>query len=173
MKDIRIDNQGRQRCWHCGGTNFNLKRTVRSKMVVGVGAMATKKKLKCLSCGEFNDVGSAKPYTGPKSKRAAKKSGALAMDERDANLAGTEAVTAQAMQAIVNAAPAPQSVAPPPPPAIGSAVADDSLTPPPPGTPAGWVPDPSGRYEMRYWDGSSWTEHVATGATQGVDPAVR
>ena len=65
MKDIRVDNQGRQRCWNCGGTSFNMKRTVRSKMMVGVGTMVTKKKLKCLSCGEFNDVGSAKPYTGP------------------------------------------------------------------------------------------------------------
>src|SRR6476646_4551604 len=27
-------------------------------------------------------------------------------------------------------------------------------------TPAGWYPDPSGRYEMRYWDGLAWTEHV-------------
>lgn len=25
----------------------------------------------------------------------------------------------------------------------------------------GWYPDPSGRYEVRYWDGRSWTEHIA------------
>ena len=95
MKDIRIDDQGRQRCWNCGGTNFTHKRTFRAKATavglgvatVGVGAAAaaagTKKKLKCQSCGEYNDVGSAKPYDGPKNKRAAKKSGALELDKRE------------------------------------------------------------------------------------------
>ncbi|MPY95460.1 MAG: DUF2510 domain-containing protein [Acidimicrobiia bacterium] len=81
MKDIRVDSLGRQRCWNCGGTNFTQQRTLRSKVTVGVGALATKKKLRCVSCGEYNDVGSAKPYNGPASKRAAKKSGALALDK--------------------------------------------------------------------------------------------
>lgn len=27
--------------------------------------------------------------------------------------------------------------------------------------PAGWHPDPTGRYEHRYWDGSAWTQHVS------------
>ncbi len=83
MKDIRIDDQGRRRCWNCGGTGFTEKRTTRSKLMVGVGALVTKKKLKCQSCGEYNDTGSSKPYTGPASKRAAKKSGGAAIDERD------------------------------------------------------------------------------------------
>ena len=38
--------------------------------------------------------------------------------------------------------------------------------------PAAWYADPSGRYEMRYWDGSEWTEHVARGGQQFVDPPV-
>ena len=25
---------------------------------------------------------------------------------------------------------------------------------------AGWLPDPSAAHELRYWDGSTWTEHV-------------
>lgn len=37
-------------------------------------------------------------------------------------------------------------------------------------TPAGWRPDPFGRYQMRYWDGTDWTEHVATGGVQQKDP---
>ena len=77
MKDIRIDDSGDFRCWKCGGRNFTEKRTLRSKAAVGVGALLTKKKLKCQSCGEYNDVGNAKPYAGPKSKRAAKKAGVV------------------------------------------------------------------------------------------------
>lgn len=38
--------------------------------------------------------------------------------------------------------------------------------------PAAWYADPSGRYELRYWDGSEWTEHVARGGQQFVDPPV-
>jgi hypothetical protein len=26
---------------------------------------------------------------------------------------------------------------------------------------ADWYPDPDGRHEFRYWNGSAWTEHVA------------
>ena len=39
-----------------------------------------------------------------------------------------------------------------------------------PSVPANWYPDPSKRYELRYWNGSAWTEHVATGGVQAVDP---
>ena len=35
-----------------------------------------------------------------------------------------------------------------------------------------WHPDPFGRYELRYWDGQEWSEHVATGGRQGIDPPV-
>jgi uncharacterized protein YxjI len=33
-----------------------------------------------------------------------------------------------------------------------------------------WYPDPWGRHEHRYYDGTSWTEHVASHGRQGVDP---
>jgi hypothetical protein len=39
-------------------------------------------------------------------------------------------------------------------------------------TPAGWYPDPSGRYEVRYWDGLQWTEHVSRQGQQFTDPPV-
>jgi predicted RNA-binding Zn-ribbon protein involved in translation (DUF1610 family) len=58
---------------------------------------------------------------------------------------------------------APQAVSPTPPmppPAAATPV------PPPPGTPAGWLTDPVGNYEHRYWDGSKWTEHVAAAGQQ-------
>lgn len=38
--------------------------------------------------------------------------------------------------------------------------------------PAGWYADPSGRFELRYWDGGRWTEHVSRGGTQYTDPPV-
>ncbi len=31
----------------------------------------------------------------------------------------------------------------------------------PPNTPAHWAPDPFGKSALRYWDGSTWTEHVS------------
>lgn len=36
--------------------------------------------------------------------------------------------------------------------------------------PANWYKDPSGRFELRYWNGSQWTEHVAKGGVQSIDP---
>lgn len=36
--------------------------------------------------------------------------------------------------------------------------------------PARWYPDPLGRHELRYWDGSQWTEHVSSHGRQAVDP---
>jgi hypothetical protein len=33
-----------------------------------------------------------------------------------------------------------------------------------------WHPDPTGRFEQRYWDGESWTEHVANGGSRSTDP---
>ena len=38
--------------------------------------------------------------------------------------------------------------------------------------PAGWHPDPFGRFQVRYWDGGRWTEHVASNGHQLSDPPV-
>lgn len=60
MKNVKIGKDGESRCWKCGAASFREKRTVRAKVVgtatVGVGALATKKKLKCRNCGKYNDV---------------------------------------------------------------------------------------------------------------------
>jgi hypothetical protein len=37
-------------------------------------------------------------------------------------------------------------------------------------TPASWQPDPTGRHDHRYWDGSAWTDHVADAGVSGTDP---
>lgn len=41
-----------------------------------------------------------------------------------------------------------------------------------PTVPAAWYADPSGRYELRYWNGKEWTEHVARAGQQFTDPPV-
>ena len=35
----------------------------------------------------------------------------------------------------------------------------------------GWHPDPSGRWQVRWWDGSTWTDQVASGGRRAADPA--
>jgi len=36
----------------------------------------------------------------------------------------------------------------------------------------GWYADPSGRYDHRYWDGTTWTEHVSRGGVASTAPVV-
>jgi uncharacterized protein YxjI len=35
-----------------------------------------------------------------------------------------------------------------------------------------WYPDPGGKHEHRYWDGSAWTDNVSDGGRQAIDPLV-
>ena len=35
---------------------------------------------------------------------------------------------------------------------------------------ASWLADPSGAHELRYWDGTVWTDHVSDRGTTGLDP---
>ncbi|HET8559293.1 MAG TPA: DUF2510 domain-containing protein [Marmoricola sp.] len=46
-------------------------------------------------------------------------------------------------------------------------MSDPSL--PAPAPPADWYPDPSGRWDYRYWNGHSWTAHVSRAGTAYVD----
>jgi Protein of unknown function (DUF2510) len=39
----------------------------------------------------------------------------------------------------------------------------------PPGQPS-WLPDPTGRFESRYWDGTCWTQAVMRGGEVDTDP---
>ncbi|GAB2660810.1 hypothetical protein GCM10027169_24490 [Gordonia jinhuaensis] len=54
-------------------------------------------------------------------------------------------------------------VASPPWPSVDSVNAPS--TPPP-----GWFPDPAERYQLRFWSGTSWTEHVSADGRALVDP---
>lgn len=33
-----------------------------------------------------------------------------------------------------------------------------------------WHPDPTGRFDLRYWSGTEWTSHVSRGGVAGEDP---
>lgn len=63
----------------------------------------------------------------------------------------------QSMAPIADPTPAPNAYQPAP---AASAV------------PAGWYADPAGRFELRYWDGGTWTEHVSRAGQQYTDPPV-
>ena len=63
--------------------------------------------------------------------------------------------------------PAGASGAPAAPVTAAPAAASTGDTP---NVPADWHKDPSGRFELRYWNGTAWTEHVATGGKQSIDP---
>lgn len=39
----------------------------------------------------------------------------------------------------------------------------------PPASPPAWAPDPHRRYQLRYWNGTTWTEHVSSGGVQTTD----
>lgn len=71
--------------------------------------------------------------------------------------------TGGAAPAVQTAAAAQSSTAP------FSAAAPTTATGATPSVPADWYKDPSGRFELRYWNGTAWTEHVATGGTQSTD----
>jgi hypothetical protein len=74
------------------------------------------------------------------------------------------AVTVPAAAAAAAATPAPATPAP-------AAVATPDPAPAP-AVPAGWYADPAGRFELRYWDGTTWTEHVSRSGQQFTDPPV-
>lgn len=67
-------------------------------------------------------------------------------------------------QLLLGGTPAPAAAAPPPPPP------PSSTPPPPPAPPAGWMADPTGRHELRYWTGAGWSADVSDGGVQATDP---
>ncbi|MBU6241920.1 MAG: DUF2510 domain-containing protein [Acidobacteria bacterium] len=94
---------------------------------------------------------------------------------RRAAIAGSVTSTA-ATVAPTPASPAPTAVSTPSPTPVSQPAATvatstassvgDAVAP------AAWYPDPSGRYELRYWNGSAWTEHVSRNGQQFTDPPV-
>lgn len=56
--------------------------------------------------------------------------------------------------------------------AIGWATAATQSIPAQAVAPAKWYPDPSGRYEYRYWDGAKWTDDVSRAGIVYKDPPI-
>lgn len=181
MKDIRVDADGEFRCWNCGNKGLLAKRTFRSKLLIGVGALLTKKKLKCQTCGEFNDTGNAKPFTGPEDRKwrkvyeeqqAAKSAATLASEKRAAELAAQAFADEMAAERQVGAAPV-EAVLPAAPPLSAAAPVAVAPSPPPtaplPVMAASWQPDPAGRHQLRFWDGQNWTAHVSNDGIATTD----
>jgi hypothetical protein len=53
------------------------------------------------------------------------------------------------------------------PASAGTGAAPDEQAVPPQ-----WSPDPSGRHQLRYWDGAAWSHHVADGGVMNLDHPV-
>ncbi|MDP9821335.1 hypothetical protein J2S59_001144 [Nocardioides massiliensis] len=64
--------------------------------------------------------------------------------------------------------PAPDA----PAPWGGAVTAEAERTPVPPLPPPGWYADPSDDFEVRWWSGSVWTDHVSTQGYTGLSPLV-
>jgi hypothetical protein len=84
-----------------------------------------------------------------------------------AEAAPVAAAAAAAVAEPAGWAAAPEAAAPAPAPAPAPVAAAAT-----PAIPADWYADPSGRFELRYWNGSAWTEHVARAGQQYTDPPV-
>jgi len=62
MRIMAVDKQGNQHCWKCGGQGFTHERVPRATDVLGVRSTFTTPMLRCVHCGEYNDVGAAMEY---------------------------------------------------------------------------------------------------------------
>lgn len=65
MKDVLIDQAGQLRCPNCKGKNFDTQRSLKAKVMFGVGALLAPKRLKCLNCGEMSKGGNAQLWIDP------------------------------------------------------------------------------------------------------------
>jgi len=74
--------------------------------------------------------------------------------------AGAFVLAAIGLYRLVTALSASNAPTPSPSPAAG----------PPETRPAAWLPDPTQRAQLRYWDGREWTSHVSDDGVQRTDP---
>ena len=60
---VGLDTDGNQHCWKCGGQGFTQERVPQATDLLGIHVILTMHKLRCVHCGEYNDVGSAIEYS--------------------------------------------------------------------------------------------------------------
>ena len=128
--------------------------------------------------------GESSEDTAPEPSLAATEASTDASDDEPAaasdqsTFASTAAVGAVGADALVSE-PAPEPAADTSFPPVAAEPAPAAEPTPEPAAqaaasaaPAGWYADPSGRYELRYGDGGTWTEHVSRAGQQYTDPPV-
>ena len=89
-----------------------------------------------------------------------------------ATASGAAATAAPVPPASVTPSSTPTQVMPTVQPAVSQPAVSQPAERTAPAVPADWYKDPSGRFELRYWNGTKWTEHVARAGKQFVDPPV-
>jgi len=123
-------------------------------------------------------AGAALATDEPAGWAVAPESDAPAEAVTDESLAGLVAEVEAAEPAVAEPAVAEPAVAEPAvaEPAVAEPVVAEPAVAEPAAAesavPAGWYADPSGRFELRYWDGTAWTEHVSRAGQQFTDPPV-
>lgn len=65
MQDVLVDQEGKLRCPKCKGSNFDMQRSLKAKVMFGVGALLASKRMKCLTCGELSKAGNAQTWIDP------------------------------------------------------------------------------------------------------------
>jgi hypothetical protein len=99
------------------------------------------------------DVPASPPSEVPEAVQEPASANTVPTEDADESTDGLPEGGSRAQPELVDATPNP------PVPATGPAF-----------VPATWGPDPSGRHELRFWDGKSWTEHVSDRGQQSKDP---
>ena len=73
------------------------------------------------------------------------------------------------IDALLLSSPSEATVLSAPPVQRTSAATQATATGAPAAVQKGWYADPYRRYDQRYWDGTTWTNHVSRGGQQGLD----
>jgi hypothetical protein len=59
---MAVDKQGNQHCWRCGGQGFAHEHVPSTVDLLGIHAVLTTPRLRCLHCGEYSDIGRPVEY---------------------------------------------------------------------------------------------------------------